>query len=138
MTPIPKRILIIEDDRNIAELIMIRLELSGYRTHWARNGNAGLAAITDFKPDAILLDIGLPDRDGFDVLQTLRSVQQTKDLPILMITARDAAHDVKRSIALGANDYLVKPFDDRSLCTRVERALRNKQVTFKNEKTLLL
>ena len=121
--PNPK-IFIAEDDDAILELLRIRLEIAGYSTFFARDGVAALTGIDKIMPDGIILDIGLPLRDGFEVLRAVRANRRLHAIPILMLTARHDVSDVQRAIGYGAQDYLTKPFDDQKLLARVARMLR--------------
>ena len=118
-----RRILIIEDNPDIAELLTIRLELAGYATCKTRDGASGIGAVYAYKPHAVLLDIGLPDHDGFSVLKTIKEDAKTRDIPVLMLTARQGMGDIQAALQLGAKDYVTKPFDDRKLLIRVARLL---------------
>jgi CheY-like chemotaxis protein len=115
----PKLILVAEDDEAIRQLVTIRLELAGFRVVSARTGFQALEQLRVVRPDGMVLDIGLPQLDGFGVLSTVR--KQSRNLPILMLTARNSTTDVQRALLLGAHDYLTKPFDDQVLITRVRR-----------------
>jgi DNA-binding response OmpR family regulator len=118
------RILVVEDTRDIADLLVIRLELAGYVTCVARNAEQAISQTYAFKPNAILLDIGLGGgADGFEVLRMLKAGSKTSDIPVLMLTARQALTDIRRAIDLGARDYVTKPFDDRKLLMRVAKLL---------------
>ena len=130
-----RRILIVEDNNDIAELLVIRLELAGYMTSVARNVTLAMATVFSFKPACILLDIGLPDGDGFEVLKALKSSMKTRDIPVLMLTARQAMSDIQRAISLGAQDYVAKPFDDQKLLQRVARLLGLPIPQIRREKT---
>jgi len=118
------KIFIAEDDDAILELLRIRLEIAGYSTFFARDGAAALTGIDKIMPDGIILDIGLPVRDGFEVLRAVRANRRLHAIPILMLTARHDVTDVQRAIGYGAQDYLTKPFDDQKLLARVARLLR--------------
>jgi DNA-binding response OmpR family regulator len=118
------KILIAEDDDIVLDLVRIRLELTGYDTLYARNGHEALEKITSIVPDAVILDIGLPYRNGLDVLRTIRANMRTRAIPVLMLTARHKSEDVRGAIAAGAQDYLTKPFDDQKLPARVARLLK--------------
>ncbi len=107
-----RTIFVAEDDNAIRDLLRIRLEVAGYNVHFARDGQAAIDGIMNLIPNGVVLDIGLPQVDGFEVLKTIRSYKRTKDVPVLMLTARHDAQDVKRAIAAGAQDYLAKPFED--------------------------
>ena len=118
-----RRILIVEDNPDIAELLTIRLELAGYSTCKTRDAASGIGAVYAYKPHAVLLDIGLPDHDGFAVLKAIKDDEKTRDIPVLMLTARQAMGDIQTALQLGAKDYVTKPFDDRKLLIRVARLL---------------
>lgn len=118
------RILIAEDDPAILDLVRTRLELSGYATLAARDGYRALEGIRTNRPAAVILDIGLPGMTGYDVLTALRRTERSRLLPVLMLTARHGAEDVKKAIALGARDFVAKPFDDQQLLARVARLVR--------------
>ena len=116
------RVLIVEDDPMMGELIRTRLDLAGYRTVLARDGMEGLDRLRDHKPDAMLLDINMPRLDGFGVLQHMRSVGLKT--PTMVLTARNQSTDVQEAIKLGARDFLTKPFEDHKLLSRVARLVR--------------
>jgi DNA-binding response OmpR family regulator len=116
-----RRILIVEDNIDISDLLVIRLEIAGYATCVAGSGTAALSEIEHFRPHGILLDIGLPGGDGFEILAALR--KQKNPAPVLMLTARQSMEDIKKALALGAKDYVTKPFDDKKLLLRVARLL---------------
>ena len=118
-----RRILIVEDNSDIAELLTIRLELAGYATCKTPDGASGIGAVYAYKPHAVLLDIGLPDQDGFTVLKTIKNDPKTRHIPVLMLTARQGMGDIQEALKLGAKDYVTKPFDDRKLLIRVARLL---------------
>jgi DNA-binding response OmpR family regulator len=132
------RILVVEDTRDISDLLVIRLELGGYLTCVARNCEQAIAQTYTFKPNAILLDIGLGDGgDGFEVLRILKSGSKTCDIPVLMLTARQALTDIRRAIDMGARDYVTKPFDDRKLLMRVAKLLGQPMPRFTTERSML-
>lgn len=114
------RLLLVEDDRMIGESICEGLTQEGYNVDWVRDGYAAQNAIGAEPYAAVLLDLGLPRRDGLDVLRSLRA--RRNDVPVLVITARDAVSDRVKGLDAGADDYLVKPFDLDELAARV-RAL---------------
>lgn len=121
------RILVVEDDEPVLELLRIRLELAGYHAFYARDGHRALEAMRNIGPDAVVLDIGLPHLDGFGVLRTMKYDRRLKDIPVLMLTARHAQSDVYTALSDGARDYLTKPFDDKVLLSRVARLLADGQ-----------
>ena len=118
------RILIVEDDRALSDLLTIRLELAGYRTAAVSDGLRALATVNAVQPEAIVLDINMPGMDGFGVLAALAKRPPGKRPPVLVLTARNAPDDVRRCIQLGAKDYLAKPFETAKLLKRVDRLLR--------------
>ena len=115
------KILIVEDDLAVLDLLTTRLVIAGYRTTAAKDGYRALDALSAALPDAIVLDINLPHLDGFGVLERLSRRAPADRPPVLVLTARNAAHDVARCLVLGAKDYLAKPFEDAQLLTRVAR-----------------
>ena len=116
-------VLIVDDDELIRELLRTRLELAGLTTLCAGDGVEAMATLANHRPAAMLLDISMPRMDGFQLLEALRRTRRALP-PTLMLTARNASEDVQRAIALGAKDYLAKPFDDQLLLRRVRRLLR--------------
>jgi DNA-binding response OmpR family regulator len=120
------RIVVADDTEQIVELVVTRLELAGYQTFVARDGFQALEVIADVAPHGVVLDIGMPGRDGFQVLAAMKATPKTSAIPVLMLTARNAQADVQRAIACGARDYLAKPFDDQVLLARVAKLVRRR------------
>ncbi|OOB78626.1 MAG: two-component system response regulator [Epulopiscium sp. Nele67-Bin002] len=120
-----KKILIIDDDNNIAELIVLYLQKEGYNTSEAYTGKQGLELFRTYEPDIILLDVMLPEMDGYDVCKEIR---KTSRVPIIMLTAKGDVFDKVLGLELGADDYLVKPFDPRELIARVKAVLRRTEI----------
>lgn len=116
------RILIIEDDRKMADLIRRGLEESGHSGRVAHDGVTGLNLVQSGAPDALVLDVMLPGLDGFDLTRRLR--REGSAVPILMLTGRDAVSDVVKGLNLGADDYLTKPFSLKILIARLEALVR--------------
>jgi len=116
------RILLVEDDRMIAEGVRKALRADGFAVDWVQDGDAALTALGGEAYDLLLLDLGLPKRDGIDVLRTLRARGQS--LPVLIVTARDAVADRVKGLDAGADDYLVKPFDLDELGARMRALIR--------------
>jgi DNA-binding response OmpR family regulator len=117
------RVLIVEDDDDIAQVLQRSLRLEGYETRIAGDGEAALGAANDFVPDLVVLDLGLPKIDGMDVARRLRAAD---DVPILMLTARDALESRVEGLDAGADDYLVKPFERQELLARLRALLRRR------------
>ena len=116
------RILLVEDDRMIGEAVTMALRDAAYAVDWVRDGETALRAIGNQEHQAILLDLGLPKRDGRQVLRDLRATGNT--LPVIIITARDALADRVDGLDLGADDYLVKPFEMDELLARLRAIIR--------------
>ncbi len=116
------RVLVVEDDLGIGELITDELMREGYAVDWVQDGDEALSLSQSFPYDLIVLDIMLPGQDGFSIAKTLRVKKQT--VPILMLTARDGIDDRVKGLELGADDYLVKPFHIKELRARIRALLR--------------
>ncbi len=115
------KILIVEDDPNICELIKLYTEKQGYLVITASNGEEGLERYFDENPDLVILDIMLPKMNGWEICQEIRRDQMT---PIIMLTAKGESYDKIKGLDLGADDYVVKPFDPNELMARVKAVLR--------------
>ena len=122
--PQGQRVLVVDDDPAVIELIITRLELAGYRAFSARNGQQGIDRVTEVVPAGLILDINMPGLDGFEVLRRLRRSGHLARLPTMVLTAPNRPEDVRKAIAFGARDYLAKPFDDQNFLIRVARLLR--------------
>lgn len=116
------RVLIVEDDKAIAEFVQLELEYRGLRVRCVYDGPSGIEAAEEFEPSVIVLDIMLPGMDGVGVLKRLR--QRGNRVPVIMLTARDTPRDKVHSLDHGADDYLTKPFDTEELIARVRALLR--------------
>jgi two-component system phosphate regulon response regulator PhoB len=119
-----KRVLVVEDEPDIAALIAYQLTREGFRVETAANGTEALAAVAREIPDLVVLDRMLPGLSGDEVLQTLRTESATKTIPILILTAKRDQEDRIAGFELGADDYLTKPFSPRELVLRVQAILR--------------
>lgn len=115
------KILIVDDDENICEVIKMYLENSGYSTACAHNGKVAEERFVEYKPDLVLLDIMLPNIDGIDVLKWIRKDSST---PVIMLTAKGETFDKVLGLELGADDYIVKPFEPKEMLARVKAVLR--------------
>lgn len=118
------RVLLVEDDAMIAEAIEGALEDAGYAVDWVNNGPSALSALRAQAYDQILLDLGLPGRDGLSVLADIRS--QDNPVPLVIITARDSLDDRLKGLDGGADDYLLKPFAMAELLARMRAVMRRK------------
>jgi DNA-binding response OmpR family regulator len=123
-TPDSPLILVADDDRDILDLVCFRLEMAGYRTVRARNGEEATRVARESAPDLCVLDVMMPKRTGFEVVQDLRADESTADIPVMLLTATVQDKDVARGFEYGADDYLKKPFDPQELRARVTALLR--------------
>ena len=114
-------VLVVEDDRNIAELLQMYLEKEGYAVTVAGDGGAGLTKFRAIKPDLVLLDVMMPVMDGWTVCKTIRAESQT---PIIMLTAKSETDDKVTGLRTGADDYITKPFEMKEVLARIEAVLR--------------
>ncbi len=119
-----EKVLIIDDEEHIVELIRYNLENEGYETLMAYNGKEGISLAEKFQPNLILLDIMLPGMNGLKVCKTLRQIKETQNIPIIMLTAKSEELDKILGLELGADDYMTKPFSVRELLARIKAVLR--------------
>ena len=120
--PAEPRVFVVDDEPNIVDVVSMALRFQGFEVASAGTGAEAIAAVADFRPDLIVLDVMLPDLDGFDVCKRLRT--DGVRTPVLFLTARDAVEDRVRGLTLGGDDYLVKPFSLEELVARVHAVLR--------------
>ena len=118
------KILLIEDEPTIADTVVYALESEGYTVDWQNTGELGLNANKQVSPDLVILDVGLPDMNGFEVFRQLRTVSE---VPVIFLTARNVEVDRVTGLEMGADDYVVKPFSPRELTARVRAVLRRSQ-----------
>jgi DNA-binding response OmpR family regulator len=116
-----RRILVVDDEERMVRFIRMNLEHDGFQVSEAFNGKQAIQKIRDVTPDLILLDVMMPDLDGFEVLETVREVSK---VPVIMLTAKGEEDDRVRGLELGADDYVTKPFSPRELVSRVKAVLR--------------
>lgn len=119
------RILIVEDEPDVATLLKARLESNGYEVHVEEQGRAALQDARAIRPDLVILDLMLPDMDGYAVSERLRERYASWTVPILMLTARDHPKDKLRGYGAGADAYLTKPYDAQELLSTIEHLLRH-------------
>jgi two-component system response regulator VicR len=124
---VSKRVLIVEDEKNIVDILSFNLGREGYDTLEALDGKTGLRLALEQDPDLILLDLMLPEMNGFDVCRTLR--EQGRTTPVIMLTAREEETDKVLGLELGADDYITKPFSMRELLARVKANIRRGDMT---------
>jgi len=118
----PSRVLVVDDEPNIADLVSTALRYEGFEVTSAATGRAALDQVTAFRPHLVVLDVMLPDLDGFEVARRLR--QEAQRVPVLFLTAKDATEDKVRGLTLGGDDYVTKPFSLEELLARVRAVLR--------------
>ena len=118
-----ERVLVVDDEKDIVALVAYHLAKSGYRVSTASTGAEALQAAREERPALVVLDLMLPGMSGFDVLEQLRAAENTRDVAVLMLTARREEADRIRGLSLGADDYLAKPFSPQELATRVQSIL---------------
>lgn len=114
------RVLVVDDDAGVRELLMSRLSVLGYQVGIARDGEHALERIEDFRPNTMILDIAMPKLDGFGVLQRLGR-ERLASMPVLILSGSTTYAQTQQAIKLGAKDYLNKPFNEMQLCRRVSR-----------------
>lgn len=131
------KIVLIEDEEDIAALIKLQADISGYKLHVEVDGLNGLRAIEREKPDLVILDIMLPGQSGLDVCRKMKGHPDLKDIPVIMISAKSEELDVVLGLELGADDYVAKPFSPKVLFSRVRAVLRRgKEAPEKSQKVI--
>lgn len=128
------RILIVDDEPRMIRFIQMNLELEGYEVIQARNGFEALNQVRDTLPDLVILDVMMPDMDGFETLRLLREISQ---VPVIMLTVKADEEDKVKGLELGADDYVTKPFGPRELSSRVKAVLRRTEMPAPVEKSVL-
>ena len=121
------RVLVVDDEPNIADVISMALRYQGFAVETAGDGKAALKSVSDFRPHLIVLDVMLPDMEGFEVARRLGA--QRTNVPIIFLTARDATEDKVRGLTLGGDDYVTKPFSLEELVARIRSILRRAGLT---------
>ncbi len=118
-------VVVIEDDQNIRNILKYNLKLDGFEVRVAEDGRKGLELACQIRPDLILLDWMMPEMNGLEVLSELKKDEQTKDIPVFMLTAKAMTRDVEQALSEGANDYITKPFDSVKLGQTLRAKLEN-------------
>lgn len=121
------RIVVADDDAEIARILQYKLERTGYTVEVCENGRQALEVITATRPSLAVLDVMMPVMDGFEVLMRLKEAEGTRNIPVIMLTARELEDDVLRAFELGAVDYITKPFSPSEIVARVKATLGNGQ-----------
>jgi two-component system phosphate regulon response regulator PhoB len=130
-----EKILVVDDEKDILDLVEYNLKQNGYKVSCVATGEEVLDAADSFKPDLILLDLMLPGVDGFDVCKDLKSQPETKEIPVIMLTAKSEDIDVVTGLEIGADDYITKPFSPQVLVARVRAILRKKNKSLGSQKS---
>lgn len=131
-----KRILMIEDEEEIAAIVKLQAEMLGYKLHVEVDGINGYRAVEREKPDLVILDVMLPGENGLDVCRKLKNNTETKNIPILLLSAKKDELDIVLGFELGADDYVLKPFSSKILFSRIKALLRRGKETERNMKTI--
>jgi len=126
-----KKILAVDDEKHIVRLVQINLEKEGYEVATASTGREALERVSDFQPDLIVMDVMMPEMDGFEALKKLKENPETRDIPVIMLTAKAQDADVFRGWQSGADLYLTKPFNPAELLSFIKRLLSSSAATEK-------
>jgi len=132
-----EKILIVEDEEDVVELVRYNLVKEGFKCEFAYNGRKGLEMARSVSPDLVLLDLMLPEIDGLEVCKKLKSSRQTADIPIIMVTAKSDEADIVTGLELGADDYITKPFSPKVLVARVRAVMRRKSTQTAEETSVI-
>lgn len=130
------RILLVEDERDLLELLKYNLDREGYDVSTAETGEDGLKLVRNQPPDLILLDLMLPSMDGLEVCRSLKARPDTASIPVIMLTAKGEESDIVAGLELGADDYITKPFSPRILMARIKAVLRRAEADSEERRTL--
>ncbi|QGV05275.1 response regulator YycF [Lactobacillus acetotolerans] len=125
----PKKILVVDDEKPISDIIKFNLTKEGFDVDTAYDGEEAVKKVDEYDPDLMILDLMLPKKDGLEVA---REVRQTHDMPIIMVTAKDTEIDKVLGLEMGADDYVTKPFSNRELVARVKANLRHRDIVKKS------
>ncbi len=131
-----KTILLVEDERDLLELLKYNFDREGYHVLTAETGEDGLKMVRQQSPDLILLDLMLPSMDGLEVCRSLKGRPETATIPVIMLTAKGEEADVVRGLELGADDYVTKPFSPRILMARIRAVLRRAETDQQERRTI--
>ncbi|MCC0643057.1 MULTISPECIES: winged helix-turn-helix domain-containing protein [unclassified Clostridioides] len=132
------KVLVIDDEMHIVELLKFNLEVSNYEVSYSYDGFDGFIKAKEVKPDLILLDWMLPNISGIDVLRKIRSDKDLKNIPVIMLTAKNMENDKVEGLEVGADDYITKPFSIKELLARVSSVLRRYNLTSTGEENNIL
>src|SRR3954468_12396578 len=135
-TPESHRVLVVDDEPNIADVISMALRFQGFTVESAGDGRTALEAVSSFKPDLLVLDVMLPDMEGFEIARRLSA--ERVQVPIIFLTARDATEDKVRGLTMGGDDYVTKPFSLEELVARIRTILRRAGLSDRESSRLAL
>lgn len=122
-----KNVLVVDDEPNIVLSLKFLMKQEGYEVRTATNGEEALQALTEQIPDLILLDVMMPKPDGYEVCQKIRATPEWKDIPVIMLTAKGRDIEKEKGFAMGADDYITKPFATKELVAKVQAILKEKK-----------
>jgi len=115
-----KRVIVVEDEPNIAESLNFILQRAGYEVKWVNDGNDAVFEVQNSHPDVVVLDVMLPNRSGLDILRDIRAAPAISQTPVLMLSAKGQSKDVEIAIETGANHYMVKPFSNAEVLAKID------------------
>jgi len=130
-------ILVVEDEEDLRDIVIYNLEREGYKTVGVESGEEGLELAISLKPDLVLLDLMLPGMNGMDVCRNIKQDSNTKDIPVIIVSAKGEEVDIVSGLELGADDYLTKPFSPRILLARVRAVIRRSAEPDKKDESVL-
>ena len=120
-----RKILVVDDEPHLVDMVATRLRANRYEAVTAVRGGEGIEKAKREKPDLILLDVLMPDMDGYGVLSRLKEAPETKEIPVIMLTVRRWNEDIERALSAGAVDYIGKPFEPKDLLDKIQKVLKN-------------
>ncbi len=119
-------VLVVDDEPNIALSLEYLMREQGFEVRVARDGEAAIAALQEARPDVVLLDVMMPGKDGYEVCQLIRATPEWKDVRVIMLTAKGRSIEQEKGLALGADDYITKPFSTRTVVERVQQYMTDR------------
>ena len=120
-----RKILVVDDEPHLVDMVATRLRANRYEAVTAVRGGEGIEKAKREKPDLILLDVLMPDMDGYGVLSRLKEAPETKEIPVIMLTVRRWSEDIERALSAGAVDYIGKPFEPKDLLDKIQKVFKN-------------
>jgi two-component system, OmpR family, alkaline phosphatase synthesis response regulator PhoP len=123
----PGKVLVIDDDPNAVSILQIILEDKGYEMIWANDGETAIQKVYEQNPDVIMLDVMMPGMDGYQVCEVLKNNPKTKDIPVIMLTAKDMGEDVEKALSKKVDWYIAKPYDSKYLVNKIETFIKKRR-----------